>query len=104
MDSSIGLRRKMISVYLNLVFYVFLFIKISSICPAAANNDPKYTQDVLLSENGYFNSTQNAGFRKKEELKSSLGTRCPPFKKLALTEPSYPSYKTHSHVRTLMSK
>ena len=49
MDSSFDLRRKMISVYLNLVFYVFLFIKISSICPAAADNDPKYTQDVLLS-------------------------------------------------------
>ena len=81
MDSSIDLRSKMISVYLNLVFYVFLFIKISSICPAAADNDPKYIQDVLLSENGYFNSTHRAGLFKKEELKSSLGTRCPTFKK-----------------------
>ena len=54
---------------MNLVFYVFLFIKISSICPAAADNDTKYTQDVLLSENGYFNSTpESAGFPKKEEL------------------------------------
>ena len=69
MDSSVDLRRKMISVYLNLAFYVFLFIKISSICPAAADNDTKYTQDVLLSENGYFNSTpESAGFPKKEEL------------------------------------
>ena len=70
MDSSIDLRRKMISVYLSLVFYyVFLFIKIGSICPAAADNDNKYTQDVLLSENGYFNSTpESAGFPKKEEL------------------------------------
>ena len=81
MDSSIHLRSKMISVYSNLVFYVFLFIKISSICPAAADNDPKYTQDVLLSEKGYFNSTQSAGFFKNEELKSSLGTRCSTFKK-----------------------
>ena len=39
MDSKIDLRSKMISVYLNLVFYVFLFIKISSICPAAAVAD-----------------------------------------------------------------
>ena len=69
MDSSIDLRRKMILVYLNLVFYVFLFIKISSICPAAADNDNKYAQDVLLSENRYFNSTpESAGFPKKEEL------------------------------------
>ena len=69
MDSSVDLRRKMISVYLNLVFYVFLFIKISSIYTAAADNDTKYTQDVLLSENGYFNSTpESAGFPKKEEL------------------------------------
>ena len=37
MNSKIDLRSKMISVYLNLVFYVFLFIKISSIFLAAAD-------------------------------------------------------------------
>ena len=37
MNSKFDLRGKMISVYLNLVFYVFLFIKISSIFLAAAD-------------------------------------------------------------------
>ena len=47
MDSKIDLRSKMISVYWNLVFYVFLFIKIGSICPAAADSFDKYAHGSI---------------------------------------------------------